>query len=64
MALKLQALLGPSCGNDFGNLMVGHIGQAGRHVFEIGLGIKAPSQAAFDDGVKDGSPFSRIGITH
>ncbi len=44
--------------------MVGHFGQAGQHVFEIAVGINAPTPAAFDHGVKDGSAFSSIGVAH
>ena len=40
--------------------MVGHVGQAGQHVPEIGKRIEPPAPAAFNHGVDDGAPFTGI----
>lgn len=36
-------------------MMVGHRGEAGEDVPEVGVGIKAAAAAALDDGVEDGA---------
>jgi hypothetical protein len=43
-------------------LVVGHLGQAGQHVREIGMRINAPAPAAFDDRVNDGPAFSGLSL--
>src|SRR5206468_3198572 len=55
---------GPGCGRDPGDLVVGHIGQASQHVFEIGVGINAPATAGFDDGVNNCSALAGIRVAH
>ena len=44
--------------------MVGHPGQPGQHVLEIGVGIEVPAAAGFNDGVNDGAAFSGISLAH
>ena len=41
---------------------VGRRGQAGEHVAQVGVGIKAAAAAAFDDRVKDGSALAGSGF--
>ena len=53
----MEESLRPGCRRDFGDLMVGHFGQASQHVFETGIGINAATPAAFDNGIKDGTPW-------
>jgi len=64
LPLQLQVRFGPGRGDDLRDLPVGHAGQPGEDVFEIGVRINAPTTAAFDHGINDGSPFSRIRIAH
>ena len=44
------------------DLPVGHRGEPGEHVVQIGAGIDAPAAATLDDGVKDGAALAGIGI--
>ena len=44
--------------------MIGHGGQAAQHVFEVGVGVQAPTPAALDNRIKDGSPVACVGIAH
>ena len=45
-------------GRDFGDLVIGHVGQAGEDFTKISEGIKAATSAAFDDGINDGAAFT------
>jgi len=44
--------------------MVGHFWQPGQHVLEISIGIDAASSATFENGVKDGSALSGLGLAY
>jgi len=44
------------------DLPVGHRGQPGKHVAQIGMGIDAAAAATLDNGVEDGAAFAGIGI--
>lgn len=46
---------GPVGRGDFGDLAVGHRGEAGEDVSEVGEGIKPAAATALDDGVEDGA---------
>ena len=54
--------LGPSFGDDFGDLPVGHVGQAGEDVAQIGKRINGAPATVFDEGVNDGAALAGIGI--
>jgi Transposase DNA-binding len=64
LSLPEQMSFGPGRGNDLRGLVVGHPGQTREHVFEVSVGINVAATAAFDDGVKDGSAFAGICLTH
>jgi hypothetical protein len=49
-------------GRDFGDLPVGHVGQAREHVPKISKGVKAAASATFDEGVNDGTALTGLGI--
>lgn len=44
------------------DLPVGHRGEPGEHVVEVGVGIDAAAAATLDDGVEDGAALAGIGI--
>ena len=44
------------------DLPVGHRGEPGEHVTQVGVGIDAAAAATLDDGVKDGAALAGIGI--
>ena len=54
--------LGPGFGGDFGDLPVGHEGQAREHVAQIRVGIDPAPPAALNDRVDDRTAFSRPGV--
>ena len=41
---------------------VGHRGEPGEHVAQVGVGIDAAAAATLDDGLKDGAAVTGIGI--
>lgn len=53
----------PSRGSDFGDLPVGHVGQTGEHVAQVGIRIDAAAAAVFNEGIDDGGAFSGSGFT-
>jgi hypothetical protein len=55
---------GPGFRGYFGDLVVGHFGQASQDVLEVSAGINGPAPAAFDEGVNDRAAFSGIGLAH
>jgi hypothetical protein len=50
--------------SDLRDLFVGHLGQPGEHVFEVGVRIDASAATAFDEGVNNSAALSGIGIAH
>ena len=44
-------------------LPVGHRGEPGEHVAQVGVGIDATAAATLDNSVKDGAALAGIGIT-
>ena len=52
----------PSLWCDFGDLAVGHVGQAGEDFTKISEGIKPATAAAFNDGVDDRADLTGIGV--
>lgn len=42
------------------DLLVGHAGEAVKHVFEIRKGFVAVASGAFDQGVEDGTAFAGV----
>ena len=53
----------PDRRNNLRDLAVGHVWQAREHFPQVGVGIKAATPAAFDDGVEDGAALASLGIT-
>lgn len=54
----------PSRRRDFVDLVVGHAGEPGQHVFAAGVGINAPATAVFDDHVNNRATLPHVGIAH
>jgi hypothetical protein len=52
----------PDRRDDFGDLAVGHVRQAGKHLAKISVGIESTAAAAFDDGVDDGAALAGLGV--
>jgi hypothetical protein len=50
-ALFFLLSFGPGYGQDFGDLVVGHVGQTTQHVAKVSQRVQSPSAAAFDDGI-------------
>jgi len=50
---------GPGRGCDFGDLLVGHVGQALEEFAQVGVGIDFPAAAALDERVDDGAALTR-----
>ena len=44
------------------NLPVGHRGEPGEHVAQVGVGIDAAAAATLDNSVEDGAALAGIGI--
>ena len=44
------------------DLPVGHRGEPGEHVAQVGVGIDAAAAATLDNGVEDGAALAGIGI--
>ena len=51
-ALLCLLSFGPVRGQDVGDLVVGHAGQASRHIVQASQKVQPASAAAFDDGIK------------
>ena len=54
--------LDPGLRGDFGDLMIGEVGQADEEVAQVDLGIKAATTAAFDYGINDGAALACFGV--
>jgi hypothetical protein len=54
--------LGPGCGRDFGDLVIGQMWEAGEDVAEISVGIDLSAAAAFDDGINDRAALAGTGF--
>ena len=52
----------PGGGCYFGDLPVGHVGQAAEHIPQVGIGIDAAASATLEEGVKDGSALTGLSL--
>ena len=53
---------GPGFGRNGADLLVGHCGQPGEYVEQIGIWLDSPPAAAFDNCIKDGGTLSGLSI--
>lgn len=51
---------GPGFGGDGAGLPVGHPGQTGQDVAQVGVGIDPPAAAAFHHGVEDSAALAGL----
>jgi len=52
----------PGLGGNVLDLPVGHRGEPGEDITEVGVGIDAAAAATLDNGVEDGAALAGIGI--